>query len=173
MPPVVVKAYAWVMNLGADGLREVAEVAVLNNNYLLRKMLRIPGVSAPYAEGRRRIEQVRYSWKGLTDETGVHSEQIGLRAADFGVHYWTSHHPFIVPEPCTLEPTESYSRAELDEYAAILAHVACEARENTGIVKTAPHNSTVHTIDHSVFDDPRKWAVTWRAYLRKHTPRKA
>ena len=173
VPSVVVKAYAWVMNLGADGLREVAEVAVLNNNYLLKKMLQIPGVSAPYAEGKSRIEQVRYSWKGLTDETGVHSEQIGLRAADFGVHYWTSHHPYIVPEPCTLEPTESYSRAELDEYAAILAHVAGEARENPGIVNSAPHNSTVHTIDHSVFDDPGKWAVTWRAYLRKHSPRGA
>ncbi len=168
VPPVVLKAYAWVMNLGAEGLREVAEVAVLNNNYLLQKMLAIRGVSAPYARGRHRIEQVRYSWRQLTEETGVHSEQIGLRAADFGVHYWTSHHPYIVPEPCTLEPTESYAREELDEYAAILAHVAEEAYSDPEIVRSAPHNSTIHTIDHSVFDDPEKWAVTWRAYLKKH-----
>ena len=165
--PVVLKAYAWVMSLGAEGLREVAEIAVLNNNYLLKKMLDIPGVSAPYAKGKRRIEQVRYSWEALTRETGVHSEEIGLRAADFGVHYWTSHHPFVVPEPCTLEPTESYSKDELDEYAAILAHVADEARTNPELVKTAPHNSTIHAIDHSPLDDPAQWATTWRAYLRK------
>ena len=165
--PVVVKAYAWVMSLGAEGLREVAEIAVLNNNYLLKKVLEIPGVSAPYARGKRRIEQVRYSWQELTEETGVHSEELGLRAADFGVHYWTSHHPFVVPEPCTLEPTESYSREELDEYAAILAHVAEEARTNPDLVKTAPHNSTIHTIDHAPLDDPNQWAMTWRAYKRK------
>ncbi len=165
--PVVLRAYAWVMSLGAEGLREVAEIAVLNNNYLLKKMSEIRGVSAPYAKGKRRIEQIRYSWEGLTKETGVHSEEIGLRAADFGLHYWTSHHPFIVPEPCTLEPTESYSKDELDEYAAILAHVAEEARMNPELVKTAPHNSTIHTIDHTSLDDPSQWAMTWRAYLRK------
>jgi len=165
--PVVLKAYAWAMSLGAEGLQEVAEIAVLNNNYLLKRVLEIPGVSAPYAEGKRRIEQVRYSWEALTNETGVHSEEIGLRAADFGVHYWTSHHPFVVPEPCTLEPTESYSKDELDEYAAILAHVADEARTNPERVKTAPHNSTIHTIDHTPLDDPSQWAITWRAYLKK------
>ena len=165
--PVIVKAYAWAMSLGADGLREVAEVAVLNNNYLLKKMLEIPGVSVPYARGKRRIEQVRYSWEELARETGVHSEEIGLRAADFGVHYWTSHHPFIVPEPCTLEPTESYSRDELDEYIAILAHVAEEARSDPELVKSAPHHSTIHTIDHQPLDDPTQWAITWRAYKKK------
>jgi glycine dehydrogenase subunit 2 len=165
--PVVVRAYAWVMSLGAEGLREVAEIAVLNNNYLLKKMLEIRGLSAPYARGKRRIEQVRYSWQRFTEETGVHSEELGLRAADFGVHYWTSHHPFIVAEPCTLEPTESYSREELDEYAAILAHVAEEARIDPELVKTAPHNSTVHTIDPTPLDDPKQWAMTWRAYKRK------
>jgi len=167
---VILKAYAWAMSLGAEGLRQVAEIAVLNNNYLMHKMLEIPGVSAPYAQGKRRIEQVRYSWQALAEETGVHSEEIGLRAADFGVHYWTSHHPWIVPEPCTLEPTESYSQNELDEYAAILAHVAEEARSDSDRVKSAPHNSTVHTIDHAPLDDPAQWAVTWRAYLKKHRP---
>ena len=130
-------------------------------------MLQIPGVSVPYAKGRRRIEQVRYTWEELTRQTSVHSEELGIRAADFGVHYWTSHHPFIVPEPCTLEPTESYSKDELDEYVAILAHVAEEARTSPELVKTAPHNSTIHTIDHTPLDDPSQWAITWRAYLKK------
>ena len=165
--PVVLRAYAWVMSLGAEGIREVAEIAVLNNNYLLKKMLEIPGVSAPYARGKRRIEQVRYSWEELTEDTGVHSEELGIRAADFGVHYWTSHHPFVVPEPATLEPTESFSKDDLDEYAAIIAHVAQEARTHPEMVKSAPHNSTIHTIDHSPLDDPSQWAITWRAYRRK------
>ena len=164
---VVLKAYAWAMSLGAEGLRQVAEIAVLNNNYLLSHMLRIRGLSAPYAPGKRRIEQVRYSWQELAEETGVHSEELGLRAADFGVHYWTSHHPFIVPEPCTLEPTESYARQELDEYLDIMAHVAQEAYTDPETVKTAPHRSTIHTIDHAPLDDPQQWAVTWRAYKKK------
>lgn len=165
--PAILRAYAWIMSLGADGLREAAEVAVLNNNYLLCKMKEIPGVSAPYASGKRRIEQVRYSWQELYEETGVHSEDIGLRAADFGLHYWTSHHPFVVPEPNTLEPTESYSKAELDEYLAVLRHIAEEARTNPELVKTAPHNSTVHRAEHGPLDDPQEWAITWRAYRRK------
>jgi glycine dehydrogenase subunit 2 len=164
---IVLKAYAWVMSLGADGLREVAEIAVLNNNYLLKRILEIPGVGMPYAKGKRRIEQVRYSWEKLTDETGVHSEELGSRAADYGVHYWTSHHPFIVPEPCTIEPTESYSKAELDEYIAIIKQVAEEAYSNPDLVKQAPHNSTIHRIDQAPFDDPARWATTWRAYLSK------
>ena len=165
--PVVVRAYAWAMSLGAEGLREVAEIAALNNNYLLNKVLEIDGASAPYAEGKRRIEQVRYSWEALAEETGVHSEELGLRAADFGLHYWTSHHPFIVPEPCTLEPTETPSKDNLDEYVSVLSHVAEEARTDPEVVKSAPHNSTVHSIDHAPLDDPEKWAMTWRAYRRK------
>ena len=167
VPQNMLRAYAWIMSLGADGLREVAEVAVLNNNYLMSKVLEIRGASAPYAKGKRRIEQVRYSWEKLSTDTGVHSEEIGLRVADFGTHYWTSHHPYVVPEPMTLEPTESYSKADLDEYAAILKHIAEEAYSNPQVIKTAPHNSTVHKTEHEIFDDPETWAVTWRAYLRK------
>ena len=163
----ILKAYAWIMSLGADGLREVAETAVLNNNYLMQKVLAIRGASAPYATGKRRIEQVRYSWEQLTAETGLHSEELGARVVDFGTHYWTSHHPFVVPEPMTLEPTESYSQGDLDEYAAILAQVAAEAYADPELVRTAPHQSTIHKIDHGPLDDPQQWAVTWRAYQRK------
>ena len=165
--PNLLRAYAWIMSLGADGLREVAEIAVLNNNYMLKKVLEIQGASVPYAEGKRRIEQVRYSWEKLFKETGIHSEEMAVRIADFGMHYWTSHHPFIVPEPMTLEPTESYSKADLDEYAAVLTKMSEEAYNNPEVIKTAPHNSTVHHTHHDLLDDPDEWAVTWRAYLRK------
>lgn len=163
----ILKAYAWIMSLGADGLREVAEIAVLNNNYLLNKVLEIRGVSMPYARGKRRIEQVRYSWEELTKATGIHSEEMEIRVVDFGTHYWTSHHPYVVPEPMTLEPTESYSQADLDEYVAILKQVAHEAYTDPETVRTAPHNSTVHQTDPEPFDNPDEWAVTWRAYQRK------
>jgi glycine dehydrogenase subunit 2 len=166
--PNIVRAYSWIMSLGAAGLREVAEVAVLNNNYLLQRVLEIRGVAAPYSEGRRRIEQVRYSWQELAEDTDVHSEEMAVRMADYGGHYWTSHHPFVVPEPMTLEPTEAYSRADLDEYAAMLGAIAQEAYETPEVIHSAPHRSTVHQVDHSWMDDPQRWAVTWRAYKRKH-----
>ncbi|GAB2453620.1 aminomethyl-transferring glycine dehydrogenase subunit GcvPB [Xylanimonas ulmi] len=166
--PNIVRAYSWIRSLGAEGLREVAEIAVLNNNYLLELVRRIPGASVPYAQGRRRIEQVRYSWKELFEATGVSSEEIGLRMADYGLHYWTSHHPHVVPQPFTLEPTESYSRQELDLYAASLAEVSREAHESPETVQTAPHRSTVHRTEHADLDDPERWAVTWRAYRRKY-----
>jgi len=166
--PNLVRAYAWIMSLGAEGLRQVAETAVLNNNYLLKNVLQIRGLSAPYALGQRRIEQVRYSWEELARDTGIHSEQIGFRAADFGTHYWTSHHPWVVPEPMTLEPTESYSRADLDEFSGILAEIAREAYEEPETIRTAPHRSTIHQMNQAALDDPSRWAVTWRAYKRKH-----
>jgi glycine dehydrogenase subunit 2 len=166
--PVILKAYAWIMSLGSEGLKNVARIAVLNNNYLFPKVIKIRGASAPFAKGKHRIEQVRYSWENLTNDTGITTEDVTNRMIDFGFHMWSSHHPFIVPEPFTLEPTESYSKAELDEYIAGLEKVSQEAYENPEIVKNAPHNSVVHKIDTSWLDDPEKWAVTWRAYLKKH-----
>ena len=172
MTPNLVRAYAWIMSLGAEGLREVAETAVLNNNYLLARVLEIRGVSAPYATGRRRIEQVRYSWERAP--RGDRRPHGGPRPPGWPTsarHYWMSHHPYVVPEPMTLEPTESYSRADLDEYAAILAEIAGEAYEEPDTVLTAPHRSTIHRIDHAPLDDPARWAITWRAYRRKHPDR--
>ncbi|WP_205882128.1 aminomethyl-transferring glycine dehydrogenase subunit GcvPB [Leeia aquatica] len=164
---IVLRAYAWVMNLGADGLREVSEIAVLNNNYMMAELLKIRGLTAPYAEGHRRIEQVRYSWAGLAADTGIHSDEIGIRAADFGTHYWTSHHPYVVPEPATIEPTEAYSRADLDEFVGIMRHIADEARQDPAKVKGAPYNCPIHKVQGDYLDDPARWAITWRAWQRK------
>ena len=166
--PLVLKAYSWVMSLGAEGLLETAKVAGMNNNYLLEKIKKIKGAAAPYSEGKHRIEQVRYSWEQLTKDTGITTEDIAYRMADFGFHLWSSHHPFIIPEPFTIEPTESYSKEELDEYLEALEQISKEAYENPEIVKTAPHNSVIHRCDNSWLDDPEKWAITWRAYLKKH-----
>ncbi len=166
--PVILKAYAWVRSLGAEGLKEVSRIAVLNNNYLLKHITAIDGAESPFSAGKRRIEQVRYSWEKLYRETGIGTHDITLRMCDFGFHLWSSHHPFIVPEPFTIEPTESYSKEELDEYLDGLRHVADEARVDPETVKSAPHRSVVHKIDTSWDDDPKRWAITWRAYLKKH-----
>lgn len=104
----------------------------------------------------------------MTQETGVTTEDVQRRMTDFGLHYWTSHHPYIVPQPFTLEPTESYSKADLDEYIAALEQISNEAYENPEIVQNAPYNSTIHKLDeHDYLDNPEKWCITWRSYLKK------
>ncbi len=167
--PVVLRAYAWIMSLGEEGIREVARIAVLNNNYVMHKILKeVKGADISYPANKRRIEQVRYTWKKLREETGVTTEDVINRMYDFGFHLWTSHHPWIIPEPFTIEPTESYSKEELDEYIEGLKEVVREAYEEPERIKSSPHRSSVHRIDTSWLNDPSKWAITWRLYLRKH-----
>ncbi len=167
--PVVLRAYAWCVMLGPDGLRETAEISVINNNYLQKKIEQIPGMVIRYAKGHRRLEQVRYSWEKLTNDTGVTTDDVLRRVGDFGLqHYWSSHHPWIVPEPMTLEPCETFSKEDLDEYAAVLAKISAEAYETPDVVKNAPHKCAAHKrTNEAVLDDPEKWATTWRAYKRK------
>jgi glycine dehydrogenase subunit 2 len=168
--PAVVRSYAWALHLGADGMREVARVAVLNSNYLAAQLREVAGIRLPYdvTNDSPRLEQIRYSLAGVRDETGVGTAEISARTVDFGVSgYFPGHHPWTVPEPMTLEPTESVSKAELDGYVEVLRHVLEEARRDPGRVRTAPERSAIHRIDESVLDDPERWALTWRAYRRK------
>lgn len=165
--PVILKSYAWMMSLGAEGLYEVAKIAVLNNNYLYKKLLEVECVDLPYKREIQRIEQVRYTIEKLAKDTGITSGDIQRRMMDFGMHYWTSHHPYYIPEPITLEPTETPSKEDLDEYIETLKHVFREAYENPEIIKTAPHRSVCHQIDESSLDDPKQWAISWRRYLEK------
>ncbi|MBI81852.1 MAG: glycine dehydrogenase subunit 2 [Planctomycetaceae bacterium] len=170
-PQSLLKAYAWIMQLGADGLREAAECSVLNNNYLEKKLKEIPGISVHYSTDRRKLEQIRYSWEQLYQDTGVGTEDVMRRMADYGLqHYWMSHHPWIVPQPFTLEPCESYSKDDLDEYAAVLRQISKEAYENPELVKTAPHHQVVHKVPEPSIDEPERIAVTWRQYLKKKAP---
>ncbi len=164
-----IRAYAWIMAHGADGLREVAHIAVLNNNYLFKKILEIPGIAAPYGSGQPRIDQVRYSWEKLLKETGLKIEYISNRSADFAMHFFFSHHPHAVPDPATLEPTESYSKRDIDQYAAAWAQLVEEALHQPEVIKNAPHHTPIHKMtDFSFLTDPAKWAATWRAYRKKH-----
>ena len=165
---VVLRSYSWVMSLGAEGVRAAAATAVLNNNYLAGRLKGIKGVTIPYAEGKFRLQEVRYSWQTLLEETGVDTEDIERRVVDFGINnYFTSHEPWVVPQPFTLEPAESYSRDDLDEYAEIIQRVSDEAYSDPEIVKTAPHRSSIPRMDESVMHDPAKVVVTWRAWQNR------
>jgi len=168
--PVVLRAYSWLRSLGEEGVREVARVAILNNNYVMSRILKeVKGASVSFPKTKYRVGQVRYSFKKLADDTGVTIEDVIRRMADFGFHLWTSHHPWVVPEPFTIEPTESYSKEDLDEYIEGLKTIAEEAYENPEKVKNAPYQSVIHKIeDMSFFEDPEKWAPTWRVYMRKY-----
>jgi glycine dehydrogenase subunit 2 len=73
----------------------------------------------------------------------------------------------------TLEPCETYSKDDIDEYVEVLREISKEAYENPELVKTAPHRSASHRrIDEPSLDDPEKWALTWRAYVKKHLSQK-
>lgn len=165
---VVMRAYAWALANGPEGLKAVAETSVLNNNYLAKKLAGVPGVTIPYEGHGRRVEQVRYSWEPLREETGVGTEDVRRRMVDFGLQgYFTSHHPMLVPEPFTLEPTETYAKDDLDEYAAVFREIAREAHTDPDYVQDAPHRAAIHRVDEAAVDDPDRWAMTWRAHLRK------
>jgi glycine dehydrogenase subunit 2 len=167
-PQVVLKAFAWALQMGPQGLREVAEVSVINNNYLDKKLLSIPGVTKPYDE-KRRLDQVRYSLQELKEETGVGSHEVQDRMVDFGIQsYWLSHHPFVVPEPFTPEPCETYSREDLDYWAAVIEQACAEARTEPQTVLGAPHSSSIAKMKRTeALEEPDEWAMTWRAYQRK------
>jgi len=148
-------------------LREAAEVSMININYLHTKLSGIRGVTRPY-NVRRRLDQARYSLETMKEDTGIGIKEVNRRVIDYGVGtYFTSHHPWIVPEPFTPEPCETYSKADIDYWAAVLSQVSNEAYSDPEMVKTAPHNSTIGRLNEPSLDDPEKWAMTWRAYLRK------
>lgn len=168
VPAVLVRVYAFVRSLGPDGLKEVGELSILNNNYLLKKLLAIKGLTLPWAPGKFRMEQARLSWEELTKETGVTTDDICRRILDYGFQdYFTSHHPRVLPEPFTPEPVESYSKDDMDEFAAAFEAIAEEARTNPQLVKTAPHKAALATqIDESGLTSWEKFATTWRAYKK-------
>ena len=164
----IIRAYCWILSLGDEGLQQVTEGAVLNNNYLMHEVLKIKGIDAPLAPNGHRLEQVRFSLKKLADRTGVSSAELAVRMADFGFHYWTSHHPYVVPEPATFEPTESYTRAELDQFVEALRTVAREAEETPEFVTSAPHRVAISRIDDSAVTSPETWIPSMRAYRAKY-----
>jgi glycine dehydrogenase subunit 2 len=167
--PSILRAYAWIMMMGAEGLEEVSEVAVINNNYLVKKLLEVRGVSLPWQKAHPlRLQEARFSLQKMKEETGVGIADINHRIVDYGLQDMeTSHEPWIIPEPLTPEPPESTPKEDLDRIAQVMHEISREAYTNPEIVKTAPHNAAISKIDTSPSSDPTKWAMTWRAYLKK------
>ena len=167
--PVVVKAYAWVRALGAEGIRDAADLSVLANNYMETRLAQVrgvrrtnPGVDKP------RLEMTRWSLEQVREETGVDVHDVSNRMVDFGVDApWLAHEPWLTPEPVTPEPGELWSKEDVDLWIDVLEHVVEEAYSDPEKVRSAPHNHAIAQVDLSGIDDPAQWATTWRAHLKK------
>lgn len=166
----VLRTYMWIRTLGPDGIKEASVIAVLNNQYLVKKILEeVPGVTLHYDFGQRRMEQTRFSFDKLKEETGCGIEDVNNRIVDYGIpEIWESHHPITVPEPFTPEPCESYSKADLDYYVAVLRKVAMECYEDPEMVKGAPYRASKHQSTNAFADDYNEIASTWRQYVKKY-----
>jgi glycine dehydrogenase subunit 2 len=167
--PQVIKAYSWSRAMGAEGLCEAADISVLANNYMEKRLLAIPGItkSQPHLT-KWRMEMTRYSLEKLKEDTGVTTFDVANRMVDFGIDaYWLAHEPWLVPEPFTPEAGEMYSKEDLDHWIDVLAQISHEAYSDPDVVKSAPHNQTIAKVNGEPLEDPERWAMTWRAYKRK------
>jgi glycine dehydrogenase subunit 2 len=166
----VIKAYAWVRALGADGIAAASDLSVLANNYMTRELLKIRGVTCSHAHvDAWRMEMTRFSLETLERDTGITVFDVQNRMVDFGVDaFWLAHEPWIVPQPFTPEAGEMWSKEDIDYWIAVLKRVCEEAYTSPDVVRGAPHNHPIGRVDHAPLEDPSRWAMTWRAHLRKH-----
>jgi glycine dehydrogenase subunit 2 len=140
---VMVRAYTYIKTLGAAGLRQASEVAVLNANYL-RVLLQD---TYPIAVDRTCMHEFVLAGPPA-DAKDVHTMDIAKRLMDFGhAHPPTVYFPLIVPEAIMIEPTETESKETLDQFAEDMRQIAEEARTEPELLKAAPHNTPVRRLD--------------------------
>jgi glycine dehydrogenase subunit 2 len=138
---VLLRAYAYIRTYG-NTLREIAETAVLNANYILASLRDV--YYAPYPDGCMHeciltdLHQRTY---------GVQTLDIAKRLLDYGFHPPTMYFPLIVEHPLLIEPTETESLDTLDEFIAAMRAIAQEARENPALLHGAPHITHVRRLD--------------------------
>ena len=141
----MVRAYAYIRNLGGKGLREASEIAVLNANYLkelLKKDFDLP-------HDRHCMHEFVLSGD-RQKKLGVKTSDISKRLLDFGVHAPTNYFPLIVHEALMIEPTETETIETLEAFAEIMIRIAREAETDPQIVTSAPHNTPVRRLDETV-----------------------
>jgi glycine cleavage system P protein (glycine dehydrogenase) subunit 2 len=145
---VFVRAYAYIRSLGAAGLREVSEVAVLNANYLLAR-LRREGVLEylPAAHERLCMHEFVLSGSPMKRELQIKTLDLAKRLLDHGVHPPTVYFPLIVDEALLIEPTETETKETLDRFAEIVAEILREARDDPEVARQAPYTTPVRRLD--------------------------
>jgi glycine dehydrogenase subunit 2 len=145
---VFVRSYAYIRSLGAAGLREVSEVAVLNANYLLAR-LRREGVLEylPAAHERLCMHEFVLSGAPMKRELQIKTLDLAKRLLDHGVHPPTVYFPLIVDEALLIEPTETETKETLDRFAEIVAEVLREARDDPAVARGAPYTTPVRRLD--------------------------
>ncbi len=143
--PVIVKAYAWIMSLGSDGLREVAETSIINANYILKKLKRY----YKPAYDRTCMHECVLTGREYK-EFGVKTLDIAKRIMDYGFHPPTIYFPHFEPyaeETIMIEPTESESKETIDSFIETMIKISEEAKTNPELLKEAPHNTPVGRLD--------------------------
>ena len=140
---ILVRAYTYIRTLGADGLREVSQAAVLNANYLRCKL------QSTYRLAVDRTCMHEFVLAGPPpDARGVHTLDIAKRLIDLGhSHPPTVYFPLIVPEALMIEPTETETQETLDQFAADMIQIAAEAHSNPELLLDAPHHAPVRRLD--------------------------
>ncbi len=139
---VMVRAFTYIAMHGADGLRKIAETAVLNANYL--KSL----LGSTYVIPFERDCMHEFVTEGVWDDVpDIHALDIAKRMMDYGVHPPTNYFPLIVKEALMIEPTETESKQELEHFADIMKKIAQEAHSDPDLLHTAPHNTPVGRLD--------------------------
>jgi glycine dehydrogenase subunit 2 len=164
---VLLRAYAYILSLGSEGLEEVAEVSVLNANYLMKKLKAIRGLKLPYNSEKPRKHECVFSAKPAKDETGVTALNIAKRLLDYGLHAPTTYFPLIVDEALMIEPTETFEKEELDRFVEAMRKICEEAYGQPETVLKAPKNTAVSRLDEVKASHPRSMALSWRMYQKK------
>ncbi|MGZ4121656.1 MAG: aminomethyl-transferring glycine dehydrogenase subunit GcvPB [Tumebacillaceae bacterium] len=140
---ILVRAYSYIRTMGPDGLKLVTENAVLNANYMMRRLQ--PYFELPYDQICK--HEFVLSARNLKKEYGVKTLDIAKRLLDFGVHPPTIYFPLNVEEAIMIEPTETENLQTLDSFCDTMIQIANEAQENPDLVKNAPYNTKVNRLD--------------------------
>jgi glycine dehydrogenase subunit 2 len=143
-----VRAYAYIRSLGADGLKDASETAVLNANYLLAR-LRQQGVAEylPLAYGKLCMHEFVLSGGPMKRELQIKTLDLAKRLLDFGFHPPTVYFPLLVDEALMVEPTETETKETLDAFAEAIANILKEAAEDPEIARNAPYTTPVRRLD--------------------------